>query len=201
MEQFENLKKIWLNKTAVVITILQLLSPLIFKREGFFFLSLAYYCMSWLLATIIINKYLSWLEKKGDERAYSEYLAQAPCTFQGLRFGMGFLVSAIVALVNSIRFFQGIENHAVEIIVSWYFIPFVSVFISGAMIQAGWKERLEWKDRVKVIFAFPKAFFFIFFEKDSAGNVRLKLSTLVNFLLVVIVMGVILLYNMDKLWP
>lgn len=132
----ELLKRTWISKMTIVITIIQLIVPLIFGRN-FFNFSFIYFILINLITTLLINLNLYWLHKKDMEEESKKYYRDAPCTMQALKFAIGLLVSVAISFIHMIHPINGIENYTYQIIVSWYFVPLIMVFVSAATIEVG----------------------------------------------------------------
>lgn len=188
----ELLKRTWISKMTIVITIVQLITPLIFGRT-FFNFSFLYFVLINIITTLVINCNLNWLYKKGMEEETKKYYRDAPCTMQALKFAIGILVSMAIAFVNIIYPINGIEKYAYKIIVSWYLVPLIMVFVSATKIEVGLNDNISILGKVRKIPLFLKRLFLAFFNYDKQGkiifNLKSILSTIAFLAMIIVVVG------------
>lgn len=186
----ELFKKIWISKITIVITIVQLIIPLIFGKT-FFDFSFIYFILLNGIATLAINFNLNWLYKKGMEDDVKKYYRDAPCTMQVIKFAIGILVSMVVVFVNIIYPTNGIEKYKYKIIVSCYIVPLIMVFVSGTIIEVGLNDNISILGKIRKIPLFLKKLFLAFFYYDNQGKIifdlKSILSTIALFSMIIIV--------------
>lgn len=188
------MKKIWVSKMTIVITIMQLIVPIL-GGKVFFYTSLFMSIIINALAMILINYSIKWLCNKDRNDEAEIYRRNAPCMFQGIKFSIGIVLSMIIVLINLVYKIEGID--IVTMIFTWYFLPLLLVFVTMVFMDIGLYDNISINEKIKRMPSFLIKFCLCMFDYSKDGKIIITiksiLSTIALLLLVITVIGYFIL--------
>ena len=181
-------KKIWFSKMTIGITIVQLIISIL-GGFPFFRISGLMLIIINILAMVVINCSIKWMDDKGRNDVADVYWKNAPCMFQAIKFSIGIILSMAIVLINLVHKIEGINIE--KIIFTWYFLPLLLTFVAIAFMDIGLYDNISIKQKIIKLPLFPKKFCLCMFDysKDGKINVTIKgvLSTIALMVLAITV--------------
>lgn len=184
------LKKIWLSKMTLLITLIQIILP-IFGGKPFCCISFFITFFINISAMFLINYSINLLNCKGKNDEAETYFKNAPCIFQALKFSIGIIVSMVIVLTNLVYKINWIDVK--NMIITWYLLPLLLVFVSTVSLDIGLYDKIKLNKKIKKLPQFLRKFLLCMFDYNNDGKmiitVKGLLSTIALILLCITVFG------------
>lgn len=170
-------KKIWVSKTTIGITVIQLIVPRL-GGKPFFWYSILMSIIINMLAMVLINCSIKWLHDKGRDDASEIYLRNAPCMFQAIKFSIGIILSIAIALINLMYKIEGIDIE--KMIFPWYFLPLLLLFVAIGFMDIGLYDNIPKSEKIMKLLLFPKKFCLCMFDYNKDGKIIITIKSILS---------------------